>query len=253
MDGFDSQPTLLAAVRSLRRRLPGDPEFGDPVSTAGEKTLAYLAKGVAVLAPAERESVASELSLAGLQLWQSISEATGRGRGDLDVGLLYADVTDFSSLSLEVGDQIAVELLQAVAATVEACVDGRGGRIVRRMGDGVIASFIDAHSAVDAALDIQDAILGVRVSGYRPRLHTGVHWGRPRRLGGEYVGVDISIVAAVGDAARPGQVLASGPALGQLDPAFHEFSFGRRKRLRSPDAPDNMQIASVRHADRTTG
>ncbi|HEV3055906.1 MAG TPA: hypothetical protein VGX45_14685, partial [Solirubrobacteraceae bacterium] len=33
---LDSQPGLLAAARRLRRRLPGDEKFGDPLSTAGE-------------------------------------------------------------------------------------------------------------------------------------------------------------------------------------------------------------------------
>jgi len=29
----DTQPALLAAADRLRRRLPGDPRFGDPLST----------------------------------------------------------------------------------------------------------------------------------------------------------------------------------------------------------------------------
>ena len=32
---LDSQPTLLAAAKRLRTRLPGDERFGDPLSTAG--------------------------------------------------------------------------------------------------------------------------------------------------------------------------------------------------------------------------
>ena len=33
---LDGQPFLLAAARRLRRQLPGDASFGDPLSTAGD-------------------------------------------------------------------------------------------------------------------------------------------------------------------------------------------------------------------------
>jgi adenylate cyclase len=84
-------------------------------------------------------------------------------------------------------------------------------------------------------------------------MRLGVHWGRPRRLGGEFVGTDVSVLAAIGAAARPGQVLVSGPALAQLDPALHDLRFGRRKRLRSAEAPAAMQVAVVRRSARTIG
>jgi adenylate cyclase len=249
LERLDSQPALLMALRSLRRRLPGDPHFGDEMSTAGETTLAYLAHGVSVLAP-QRDSLASEIGLAGLQLWQSLSEATGRGRGDLDLALLYADIVDFSSWALETGDAAAITLLGAVGTAMEVSVKGRGGRIVRRMGDGIIATFVAAQAAVDAALDLQAAVAEIEIAGYRPQIRTGVHWGRPRRLAHEYVGADVSIVGAIGDGAKPGQVLVSGAALSQLDPAFHQLRIGRRRRLRSEEAPPELQVAVVRRPGR---
>jgi len=88
---IDTQPTLLSAARRLRRRLPGDERFGDPLSTAGLTPVELVARGVSALQP-ERESFAQELGLAGLQLWQSLSEATGRGRGDVEMALLFTDL-----------------------------------------------------------------------------------------------------------------------------------------------------------------
>jgi adenylate cyclase len=242
--GLNSQPTLLAAIRQLRRRLPGDPEFGDPLSTAGEPALTYLVQGMTALSP--QRGLVSELGLTGLQLWQRLAEAAGRGRGDMELALLYADVVDSSSLALAAGDEIAVQLLRAVATCIEGCVEARGGRILRRLGDGIIASFVTALTATEAALDIQEAVLGIEVGGYRPRLRLGVHWGRPRRLGGEFVGTDLTVLAAIGSAARPGQVMVSGTALAQLDPAFHTLRIGRRKRLRSDAVPPALQVAVVR-------
>ena len=35
--------------------------------------------------------------MAGLQLWQSISEATGRGRGEIPLAILCTDLIGFSA------------------------------------------------------------------------------------------------------------------------------------------------------------
>src|SRR5881409_388811 len=84
----DTQPRLLEMARWLRRRMPGDDRFGDVLSTAGSEPAQVLARGVSALQPA-RESVAHELGLGALQLWQALSEASGRGRGTTDVALLF--------------------------------------------------------------------------------------------------------------------------------------------------------------------
>src|SRR5450759_1994457 len=73
----DTQPALLAAADRMRRRLPGDARFGDPLSTAGTDPVEVVARGVSAL-QAERRSLVQELGLAGLQVWQSLSEPTGR-------------------------------------------------------------------------------------------------------------------------------------------------------------------------------
>jgi adenylate cyclase len=245
LGSLNGQPALLSGLRQLRRRLPGDPDFGDPLSTAGEPTLAYLVEGVSVLSP-ERESLLAEVSLTGLQLWQSLAERNGRGRGPVELALLYADIVDSSSLALDAGDTVAVEVLREVAFAIERRVSEHGGRIVRRLGDGIIASFVSVPAATEAALDVQEDTRVLEVPGGAVRMRMAVHWGRPRRLRGEFVGTDVTVLAAIGAAARPGQVLVSGPALAQLEGALDDLRIGRRKRLRSPEAPPVLQVAVIR-------
>ncbi len=64
---LDTQPALLAGGRRLRQRLPGDPRFGDPLSTAGPTPVALVARGVSAMQP-ERDSLVQELGFTGLQL-----------------------------------------------------------------------------------------------------------------------------------------------------------------------------------------
>jgi adenylate cyclase len=242
---LDTQPGLLAVARRLRRRLPGDEKFGDPLSTAGVRPVEVVARNVSALGP-ERESVLQELGLAGLQMWQSLSEAAGRGRGDQELALLFTDLVGFSSWALKAGDVAALELLREVGTAVEAAILAHEGRIVKRLGDGLMATFLEAQPAVDAALDAQEALAHIEVDGYRPRMRAGVHWGRPRHLGGDYLGVDVNIAARVGDAAKAGEVVVSDPTREQLD--VERLQLGRSKRLRAPGAPRELHYTRVSRA-----
>jgi adenylate cyclase len=244
---LDGQPSLLAAARRLRQTLPGDERFGDPLSMAGPTPVETVARGVSALAP-ERESVMQELGMAGLQVWQSLSEATGRGRGEQELAVLFTDLVGFSAWALKAGDGATVQLLREVGMAVEAAVLAHDGRIVKRLGDGVMATFLSAGAAVDAALDAQEAVAAVSVDGYQPRMRAGVHWGRPRKLGGDYLGVDVNIAARVGAAAKADQVLVSDRALEQIDAAG--LNTGRRKRLRADGAPRDLHVTAVSRAPR---
>jgi adenylate cyclase len=239
---LDTQPSLLAAARRLRRRLPGDEKFGDPLSTAGVAPVAVVARSFSARRP-ERDSLMHELSLAGLQVWQSLSEATGRGRGDLELAILFTDLVGFSSWALDAGDTAALELLRAAGAAIEAAVLARDGRIVKRMGDGLMATFLTPQAAVEAALGAKEALGNVEVAGYRPRMRAGIHWGRPRRLGGDYLGVDVNVAARVAAAAKADEVLVSDDMLRRLD--LDGVQSGKRRRLKAEGTPPEMRVAAV--------
>jgi adenylate cyclase len=241
----DTEPRLLRAARLLRRQLPGDERFGDPLSTTGDEPAQVVARRVSALQP-DRPSLAHELGLGALQVWQSLSEASGRGRGDVDVALLFTDLVGFSSWALDAGDEAAVELLRAVGDVVESTVDEQAGVIVKRLGDGAMVAFTQPNAAVEAALDANAALAGVEVAGHRPLMRSGIHHGRPRRLGGDYLGVDVNIAARVGEAAKGGQVLVSETACGELDPA--RFDVGKAKRLRADGIPKDFRVCEVSRA-----
>jgi adenylate cyclase len=242
----DSHPTALRAARWLRSRLPGDDRFGDPLSTAGHAPVEVLGREVSALEP-PRPSAAHELGLGALQLWQGLSEASGRGRGTEPVTLLFTDLVGFSSWALEAGDANAVELLRAVGAVSQSEVARNGGTIVKRLGDGVMAAFADSTGAVGAALDTRRGLGEIEIAGHRPRMRFGVHAGQPRRLGGDYFGVDVNVAARVMAAARPDQVLVSEPACADLP--RDRYSLSRAKRLKAAGAPHDLHVVTVDHAD----
>jgi adenylate cyclase len=241
----DSQPSLLTAAQRLRRRLPGDERFGDPLSTAGDQPVEVVGRRVSAL-QGERKSVLQELGLAGLQVWQSLSESAGRGRGEEPMAILFTDLVGFSRWALKAGDAATLELLREVGTCVEAMVLRENGRIVKRLGDGVMATFLAARPAVDAALEAQEAVAKIEVDGYRPKLRAGIHWGSPRKLGGDYLGVDVNIAARIGDAAKADCVLVSDTLLGHVD--TDGLQTGKAKRLRADGAPRDLHVIQVKRA-----
>ncbi len=97
-----------------------------------------------------------------------------------------------------------------------------------------------------AALDAHDAVNGIVVDGYSPRMRAGIHWGRPRKLGGDYLGVDVNVAARVAAAAKAEQVLVSEALLEQID--GDGLRTGKAKRLRADGAPSDLRVIRVSRA-----
>ena len=74
-------------------------------------------------------------------------------------------------------------------------------------------------------------------------MRAGVHWGRPRKLGGDYLGVDVNVAARVVSAAKADQVLVSGVVLAQID--GDGVRTGRSKRLRADGTPSDLRVVRV--------
>jgi adenylate cyclase len=239
---LDGHPILLRAATALRSRLPGDEAYGDPLSVAGDEAPQVLGRRLAQLT-AERPGAMREIGFSALQVWQSVSEAQGRGRGDRELAILFTDLVAFSDWALEAGDERAVELLRRVGMETEPVIARYEGRIVKRLGDGLMAVFEDPCAAVDAALDAAEAVGCIEVDGHRPQQRAGVHLGRPRRLGSDYFGVDVNVAARVAAAAGPGQVLVSQAARERLDDA--DLKLRRRWRFKAKGAPKDLDVYSA--------
>ena len=234
----DRNAGLLRAVRVVRRSAPG----GDRVrSITGARTSDRIAR-LLTQAGAEQPSAARELGLTAIQVWQSLAGAR-RDQEATDLTILFTDLVGFSSWALRVGDEPLLRLLREVGQVTETAVARHGGSVVKSLGDGVMAVFADTGSAIAAADEACTAVSALTVDGYRPQLRTGLHTGRPHRVGDDYLGVDVNVAARVAAAASGGEVLASEPALSGLDP--QRYVVRRRRRLRAKGAPKDLDVYAV--------
>jgi adenylate cyclase len=236
------RPGLLKAIRGAREALPGDAFLGDELSTASDRPSDVLARFLTEGGGSDG-TASREAGLAAIQVWQALSERTGRGAGTAVVTILFTDIVEFSSWVLEAGDEAALELLRAVASVVEPAITRRRGKVVKRLGDGHMAVFGDPASAVEAALEIQEAMASVSVLGHQPRLRAGLHLGAPRKLGGDYLGTDVNVAARVGAAAGPGEVLVSDAVLAAIP--TEGLQVKRQRGFRAKGAPRELEVFRV--------
>lgn len=243
---IDGKAGSVRAARALRSRLPGDRSYGDPLSVAGDQPPQLIGQRLAA-AMGARPSAVRELGFGALQLWQAVSEAQGRGRGEEPMAILFVDLVRFSDWALDAGDDAALELLRRVGTTVDPLLTARGGRIVKRLGDGLMAVFDDVGEAVEAALEATARVRAIDADGYDPELRAGIHFGKPRRLGGDLFGVDVNVAARVADAAGPGQVLVSEAVCERLG-GREEVALRRKWRFRAQGTPRDMKVFSAEPA-----
>ncbi len=234
---------LMAALKVARELLPGDSRFGDRLSTSGSEPRHAMARQLAEVA-SKRPGVLSEIGMGALQVWEAVAEGEERQHGDRSVAIAFTDLVGFSNWALGVGDEAALALLRDVGDAIEPPVLERNGEVVKRLGDGMMAVFGTAQDGVEAVFEARERLGGVDAPGYRPKIRAGLHLGNPRRLGRDYLGVDVNVAARVADEASGDELLVSGQALETLD----TDSLKTRKKLlfKAKGVPDDVTVYSVR-------
>ncbi len=236
---------LAGLARTVRRILPGDSSFGDSLSTSGEGASQQLGRRLAEIS-ADRPSALRELGLGALQVYEALASGGWSERGEVELTIVFTDLVGFSDWALAAGDGAATALLRAVDSAVTPAIELHRGRVVKRLGDGAMMTFLEPEDAVEGALAAQSEIAAVEVEGMRPRMRVGAHHGMPRRVGRDYVGVDVNIAARVAQAAKGGELLVSGPVRDRLDP--ERFRTKRKLMFRAKGAPKDLGVYSVRAA-----
>lgn len=154
----------------------------------------------------------------------------GRSSGELARALLtvmFTDIVDATAQAARLGDGRWRDLLAGHDAGVREQLARFGGREVKTVGDGFLATFAGPPSqALRCALAITAAAheLGVEV-------RIGMHTGECELIGEDVGGMAVHIAARVTALAGPGAVLVSGTVFGTVvgglfafeDRGFHEL------------------------------
>ena len=117
----------------------------------------------------------------------------------------FLDITGYTRLTEERGDEAAAELATRLASLVRGSSREHDGQPVKWLGDGVMFYFANPGDGVLAALDMVD---GLPAAGLPPA-HVGIHAGPVVFQEGDYFGRTVNIAARIAEYARPGEVLVS--------------------------------------------
>jgi adenylate cyclase len=214
---------LRTMGESLRRLTTADADaFGrfviEPVAQRPGVTGAEI--GAAAALATERIAKASDQALLAVYHGQEVHAWTanmfeGFERDITSAGLYTAlprppamcflDISGYTRLTVERGDQAAAELARKLTQLVQRTSAQHGGRAVKWLGDGVMFFFRDPGPGVMAALEMAD---GVTDAGLPPA-HVGLHAGPVVVQDGDYYGQTVNLASRIAEYARPGEVVVS--------------------------------------------
>jgi adenylate cyclase len=119
--------------------------------------------------------------------------------------ICFVDLTGYTRLTEERGDEFAAELASNLASLVEDISRRHGGRPIRWLGDGGMFHFKEPQAAVLAGLDMVESAPRAEL----PPMHIGVHTGPVVFQDGDVYGRTVNLASRIASHATAGQVLAS--------------------------------------------
>ena len=136
-----------------------------------------------------------------------------------------ADVSGSARLHEKLGKAEALRAVDRCMKRMERTVEGFSGRIVRIVGDELMATFPHADEALQAAVEMQQRIADLPpVSGVKLEIRIGFAHGELGEEEGNLSGETVNLAASLAGIAKPGQILTSRDSLTVLSSALLKFT-----------------------------
>ena len=119
--------------------------------------------------------------------------------------ICFVDLTGYTQLTEERGDEVAAHVAGRLAALVTDISRSRGGRPIRWLGDGGMFHFREPWTAVVAGLDMVERAPAADL----PPAHVGIHTGPVVSQDGDVYGRTVNLAARIASYAQAGQVVVS--------------------------------------------
>lgn len=162
----------------------------------------------------------------------------------LHASVLLADVSGSARLHEKLGKAEALRAVDRCMKRMERTIEGFNGRIVKIVGDELMATFPHVDEALQAAVEMQQRIADLPpVSGVKLEIRIGFAHGEVSEEDGVLNGETVNLAASLAGAAKPGQVLMSRDSLAVLSSPLHKLTRGLA------EAPAGSKLALARIAE----
>jgi adenylate cyclase len=172
------------------------PEFADRISPLAEQTVLamYHAQQARAWTANIIDGFEAQLEKEGIH-----------SRLDRLPAICFLDITGYTRLTQERGDDAAADLAGTLARLVQRSSVQYGGKPIKWLGDGVMFYFPDPGPGVRAALAMVDRLAEAGL----PPAHVGLNAGPVLFQEGDYFGQTVNLSSRIADYARPGEVLVT--------------------------------------------
>ncbi|MEP7259803.1 MAG: adenylate/guanylate cyclase domain-containing protein [Usitatibacter sp.] len=133
--------------------------------------------------------------------------------------MLFADVSGSTRLYETVGDAAAHSAIDLCVKLFAALTQQHGGRVIKTIGDEIMAIFPEANIAGRAAVDIQLGMQGMApIDKVRLGVRIGMHHGPVVERDGDVFGDTVNLAARLTEMASRGQIITSLETAELLEP-----------------------------------
>jgi adenylate cyclase len=150
------------------------------------------------------------------------------GRLDVPPAVAFIDLSGFTRLTEERGDEVAAGMAMRLGGLTADTVRSRGGRVVKLLGDGVLVRFDDALTAADGTLDLLAAL---PLAGL-PSAHAGLASGPLIMRDGDIFGRTVNLASRIADVAPDGHLYVPANVAATLMP--ERFTLGLADDVQLP-------------------
>lgn len=126
------------------------------------------------------------------------------GRSSQLSAIMFSDIVAFTSM-MATDEAAALRALEVSGRIHRDKIVRNGGRLLKEMGDGILAMFDSVSSAVASAREIQSSTEGEGLF----QLRIGIHLGEVTVSAGDVFGDGVNIAARIQAFAEPGTIVAS--------------------------------------------
>jgi class 3 adenylate cyclase len=123
--------------------------------------------------------------------------------------VLFTDIVDSTGITQRHGDDVSMECVRLHDGIVRSALAEFHGREVKHTGDGIMASFASAASAVRAAAQIQQRLQSHGPAPVPLSVRIGIAVGEPVENNQDLFGSTVQLAARLCAAANPSQSLVS--------------------------------------------
>jgi class 3 adenylate cyclase len=137
--------------------------------------------------------------------------------------VLFADVAGSDRLYEKLGNAEALYAVDRCMKRMERGVAIHSGRVVKIIGDEMMAVFQDADSAIQAACEVQQRIDSLPpVSGVKLSIRAGLHFGPAQERNNDVFGDTVDTAARMVALAKGGQIVTTAATVAVLSQLLRE-------------------------------